>query len=214
MTKRKCCGCKERFPAESMTKHPCGWFHSFECSMQYARANRDKARAKMAAKAKSDAAAKVKAERADLRRRKEALKSRSDWMREAQTEFNKWVRLNNILWFIVRGEQVVCISCKKPPKKMNAGHYRSVGGNPELRFEPLNNHLQCEYCNTYLSGNLIDYRINLIKKIGLDKVEWLEGPHEPKKYTIDDIKEIKSRYSAMAKKCQAEINQLSLTEGC
>ena len=122
----------------------------------------------------------------EKKQRKEALKTLSDHIKELQVIFNQWKRL------IDKGNN--CISCDKPSKKENAGHYRSAGGNPELRFEPLNVHLQCEYCNTYLHGNLIDYRINLIKKIGLEKVEWLEGYHEPKNYTIDQIKGLKVLY--------------------
>ena len=118
--------------------------------------------------------------------RKDKLKTKSDYLKELQVIFNKWIRL--------RDKGLNCISCNKPAKKENAGHYRSVGGNPELRFEPLNNNLQCEYCNTYLHGNLIDYRINLIKKIGLEKVEWLEGAHKPKRYTTDNIKGLKVMY--------------------
>ena len=122
----------------------------------------------------------------EKKQRKEALKTSSDYKRELQVIFNKFIRL--------RDKGLNCISCQKPAKKENAGHYRSVGGNPELRFEELNNNLQCEYCNTYLHGNLIDYRINLIKKIGLKKVEWLEGKHEPKHYTIEQLKGLKVFY--------------------
>ena len=122
----------------------------------------------------------------EKKERKEKLKTNSDYLKELQVIFNKWIRL--------RDQGLNCISCQKPAKKENAGHYRSVGGNPELRFEPLNNNLQCEYCNTYLHGNLIDYRINLIKKIGIDKVEFLEGRHEPKHYSIDQIKGLKVMY--------------------
>ena len=141
-------------------------------------------------------AAQEKKERKVMREAKEKLKSRGEYAKEAQTAFNAWIRERD-------GGQV-CISCQKPPKKKNAGHYRSVGAAPELRFEPLNVHLQCEHCNTYLSSNAIDYRINLIKKIGADKLEWLEGPHEPKKYTIDDLKQIKADYKAKLKELKAD----------
>ena len=36
--------------------------------------------------------------------------------------------------------------------------------------------------------------------IGADKVAWLEGRHEAKRYTIDDLKEIKTKYRAMARR--------------
>jgi len=117
---------------------------------------------------------------------KEKLKTTSDYLKELQTVFNQWIRL--------RDKGNVCISCQKPAKKENAGHYRSVGSSPQLRFEPLNNNLQCEYCNTYLHANLINYRINLIKKIGLDKVEWLEQEHEPKHYSIPELILMKQEY--------------------
>jgi hypothetical protein len=49
------------------------------------------------------------------------------------------------------------------------------------------------------SGNLGPYRIELIKRIGQEKVDWLEGPHEPKRYTIDDLKAIKAHYRALTR---------------
>jgi len=122
---------------------------------------------------------------------KDNLKTNADHVRELQVIFNKYIRL--------RDKGLNCISCSKPAKKENAGHYRSAGGNPELRFEELNVHLQCEYCNTYLHGNLIDYRINLIKKIGIEKVNWLESKHEPKKYSIINLLEMKVLYRNLIK---------------
>lgn len=87
---------------------------------------------------------------------------------------------------------------------MNAGHYLSVGARPELRFEPLNVHLQDERCNNYLHGNLIAYRIELINRIGQDAVDKFEGKHPPKKYTIDDLKTIKETYRAKLKALTSE----------
>jgi hypothetical protein len=124
--------------------------------------------------------------------RREAIKSRSQWLKEAQEAFNAYIR--------ARDYGKPCISCKKNTgAKMNAGHYRSVGAAPELRFNELNVHLQCEHCNSFLSGNIIEYRINLAKQIGIDNLEWLEGPHEPAKYTIEDAKRIKAEYKRKLK---------------
>ena len=143
---------------------------------------------------KKSKAKKVKEWNKEKKVRKEALKTLSEYKKELQVIFNKFIRL--------RDKGLNCISCNKPAKKENAGHYRSVGGNPELRFEELNNNLQCEYCNTYLHGNLIDYRINLIKKIGIKKVEWLEGKHDPKHYTIEQIKGLKVMYRLKIKQLE------------
>jgi hypothetical protein len=81
-----------------------------------------------------------------------------------------------------------------PLRKANAGHYLSTAARPELRFHEHNVWRQCEQCNTYLSGNLIPYRANLIQRIGLPAVEALEGPHPAAKWTIDDLKAIKADY--------------------
>ena len=120
--------------------------------------------------------------RKEKKERKEALKTRSEWMQDLQDVFNTFIR--------TRDKDKPCISCGTFTGKMNAGHYKSVGGSPELRFNELNVHKQCEYCNTHLSANLIEYRIGLVKRIGVDKVEFLERKdHAPLKLTVDEIKE-------------------------
>ena len=80
--------------------------------------------------------------------------------------------------------------------KYDAGHYRTVGSNPALRFKPLNCHRQCSPCNTQLSWNIVNYRIALVKRIGAEAVDWLEGPHEAKKYTVEDLKAMTADYRA------------------
>jgi len=128
--------------------------------------------------------------RKEIAVRKEALKSRSDHMREAQTVFNQWVRL--------RDADQPCISCGRHHQgKYDAGHFRTTAACPELRFEPLNVWKQCVPCNQHKSGDILNYRINLVLRIGADKVAWIEGPHEPKRYTIEDLKEIKAHYRAL-----------------
>jgi hypothetical protein len=135
-------------------------------------------------------------ERKDIKVRKEKLKTRADHLREAQAAVNEYVRL--------RDAHLPCISCDSTPNdndlitgsRWDAGHYRSVGACPELRFEPLNIHRQCVKCNRNLSGNAVEYRIRLVLRIGADRVAWLEGPHEPRKYTVEEIKAIKAEYRA------------------
>jgi len=128
--------------------------------------------------------------RKSLRAAKERVKTKGQYMREAQTAFNAWVR--------ARDAGLPCISCGTTADvQYAAGHFRSAGGHPELRFEPLNVHLQCNRnCNMAKSGNLGPYRFELIKRIGQDKVDWLEGPHEPKRYTVDELKAITAEYRA------------------
>lgn len=112
------------------------------------------------------------------------------WTKKTQTVFNRYIR--------ERDKGQACISCgRKTGCKMNAGHYRSVGAMPYLRFEPKNVHIQCEHCNSFKSGNIGDYRIGLINKLGLKDVEWLEGEHKPKHYSIDDLKALIEQYNGL-----------------
>ena len=135
-------------------------------------------------------------ERREIKVRKEKLKSRADYLREAQAAVNEFIRL--------RDGHLPCISCDSLPNdhdlmtgsRWDAGHYRSVGACPELRFEPLNIHRQCVRCNRNLSGNAVEYRIRLVLRIGAEKVDWLEGPHPARKYTVEEIKAIKADYRA------------------
>jgi len=121
---------------------------------------------------------------------KEKLKSRSDWLKECQVLYNRLIRLMDA----ERYEKYGCISCGSKTGKLNAGHYRSVGSAPELRFslDPLNCWIQCEHCNTHLSANLILYRKNLVS-MGID-IDYLESKHEAKHYSIPDIKELIAQF--------------------
>ena len=135
--------------------------------------------------------------RRDIQVRKEKLKSRADHLREAQAAFNEWIRL--------RDADRPCVSCGRHHEgQYHAGHYRSVGANPELRFEPLNVWKQCAPCNTHLSGNLVNYRLSLMQLIGPEKVDWLEGPHPACKHTVEEIKTIKAEYRAKARELKKE----------
>ncbi|MET3051924.1 recombination protein NinG [Pseudomonas alkylphenolica] len=175
---KTCKACGEKFvPSFNSTQVVC----SVKCAQVHAPANLDKARKAIAQR-----------ERREIQVRKQKLKSRADYVREAQAVFNQWVRL--------RDEAQPCISCGRHHQgKYDAGHYRTVGGNPELRFEPLNCHKQCVPCNQHKSGDIVNYRINLVQRIGAEKVAWLEGPHQAQHYTIDDLNAIKAEYRGKIK---------------
>lgn len=143
--------------------------------------------------------AKVKREQKDAKARKDEIKSvkarlrqlsendRPKALRAAQAQFNKYIRL--------RDRKQPCISCGRASGcKVNAGHYLSVKAHPELRFDELNVNLQCEHCNCYLSGNLINYRSGILERFGQERLDYLEGPHKPKKYTVPEIKAITEIY--------------------
>ena len=124
-------------------------------------------------------------------------KDRSWWLKKTQIDFNRMIRL--------RDKDLPCISCgtTNPNIQYAAGHFRTVGAAGELRFNYLNCHKQCNAnCNQARSGNIGEYRIGLVKKIGLEAVEALEGPHEPMKYTIDDLKQLRVEIKAKIKELE------------
>ena len=89
-------------------------------------------------------------------------------LKKADLKFHAWIRK--------RDEGLGCICCVgKHYSEIQAGHYYSSGKFPNLRFNELNVNGQAKTCNYYKHGNLIDYRVNLIKKIGLNKVEELDN---------------------------------------
>ena len=166
--------CGISFPPQRLCQKVC----SPKCGLAVKDVNQEKARKSLA-----------QIERREIKVRKEKLKSRADHLKDTQIAFNAWVR--------ARDAELPCISCGRHHQgKYDAGHYRTVGSNPALRFEPLNCHRQCSPCNTQLSGNIVNYRIELVKRIGAEAVEWLEGPHEAKKYTVDELKAMTDEYRA------------------
>jgi hypothetical protein len=125
-------------------------------------------------------------------RLKKELMSLQDWLKLAQMTFNKYIRH--------RDKGLNCISCDKPPKKANAGHYFSQGGHSNVRFHEDNVHLQCEHCNSFLSGNLLNYRIGIEKRIGTARLIVLEViAHETKKWTVQELNEIIETYKRKLK---------------
>ena len=133
-------------------------------------------------------------ERKEIKVRKEKLKSRGEHMREAQQAFNEFIRARD------QAEGHPCISSGKPldwsGNAVDAGHYRSVGSAPHLRFDERNCHAQSKQDNRFLSGNAVDYRICLIARIGQEAVDALEADQSVRKYTIEEIKAIKAEYRA------------------
>jgi len=132
----------------------------------------------------------------EKKERKEALKTNSDYVRELQVVFNKFIRL--------RDKEKGCISCDKPLNtKFDAGHFYSTGSYPELRFNEDNVFGQCVFCNQHKHGNLIEYGLNLPKRIGLDKIlELRKLINVPKKYTIDELKGLKVLYKLKIKQLE------------
>ena len=134
----------------------------------------------------------AKVERAEIKKRKEALKTRSDYLKEAQRAFNAFIRERD------RQAGHACISSGRAldwsGNQVDAGHYRSTGAAPHLRFHEDNAHAQSKHDNQWLSGNAVDYRIRLIERIGLERVEALEADQSSPKWTAEDLRQIRDTY--------------------
>jgi len=172
MRQKKCKICKEKFTPMRPLQMVCG----YKCSHEYAKLQKQKAWKK------------------EKKERKEKLMTRSEHLNLLQKVFNAYIRK--------RDKGLPCISCGTQAKvQYDAGHYRSVGAHPELRFNEKNVHKQCRKCNSYWGGNLIEYRKGLIKRIGENEVIELErNDHPPLKLNTDEIKENIKYYRKLIKK--------------
>ncbi|WP_421551770.1 recombination protein NinG [Pseudomonas yamanorum] len=171
--------CGISFPPQRLGQAVC----SPKCGLAIKDINQAKARKSLA-----------QIERREIKIRKEKLKSRGEHMREAQQAFNEYVRTRD------QAAGHLCISSGKPldwsGNAVDAGHYRSVGSAPHLRFDERNCHAQSKQDNRFLSGNAVDYRIGLIARIGQEAVDALEADQSVRKYTVEQIKGIKAYYRA------------------
>lgn len=141
--------------------------------------------------------AKSKAWKKTKKNMQENLETIQDLVKATQIVFNKYIRL--------RDKDELCISCKQKPKKSNAGHYYNANNHWNVRFDENNVHLQCEHCNTFLSGNLINYRENLLKKIGAEEFNVLEGKSKvTRKFTKEELKEIIETYKKKIKQYETQ----------
>lgn len=171
----KCKSCREKFARQSPWQVAC----SPDCAEKLVKSKKEKAERK-ADKAKKD-----------------RLKTRSDYIKDAQTVFNAFIR--------ERDKNQPCISCGTPLAQaavgggFDCGHYRSVGSAPNMRFNEANAHGQCKQCNRYLSGNAIEYRRGLISRYGVSFVDVVESNQSVQKFTIDDLKAIIAYYKLKLK---------------
>lgn len=106
--------------------------------------------------------------------------------KKAQDIFNKWIRN--------RDKYERCISCGGPVEQ--AGHYFSSGHFSSLTFDEMNVNGQDIRCNMFLNGNLIYYRMGLVKKYGEDAVRELEKKAEVRvyKWSRTELEEIINKY--------------------
>ena len=180
---KRCKVCRKEFDPRLPMQTVC----SPSCALSLAKSKR----------AKEEKREQVRQRKAD-RERKEAIKTLPKLLKEAQEAVNSYVR--------ARDADLPCISCGNPPPDLSglhagrdAGHYRSVGSAPHIRFNLDNIHAQCVSCNKFKAGNAADYRLGLIERIGLPRVEALEADYSVKKWHKDEVRAIRDEYRRKAR---------------
>ena len=141
-----------------------------------------------------------KAERKETKLKLDAMQTKPQLVKKAQTAFNSYIRARDV------GKP--CISCDKPldggANTFDAGHYRSVGSAPHMRYVEDQVHGQCKKCNRHLSGNAVEYRKRLLERIGLERLEQIESDNVLRKYTKEALIEIARHYNEQARQLTKE----------
>jgi hypothetical protein len=184
--------------------------------MQYARANQDKARAKLQAKAKADIKVKKKADRKAV---KDFNRSDLKWQhKQTQPVFNRMRVLEEKLWFQERGMAPECISCGNPlgSDQWCCGHFKTRGAQSGLRYDRKNTFLQHNHrCNMNLSGdiegskNTRGYKKGLLERFGKDEgqaiIDYCEAHTAPVKWAWQDIEEMRKEFAKRVRELETRL---------
>ena len=171
---KKCKNCLELFTPYRSLQMVC----SAKCSFEYAIKQKEKK------------------EQKDWKERKKVMKkdmlTKSDYIKILQQLVNRFVR---------QRDGNYCISCDAPINgKVDAGHLFSVGNYPSVRFDLRNINSQCIKCNQFNGGSILEYRENLIKKIGQKEFDELDKlAHQNRMFDIEEIKEMIQKFKELTK---------------
>jgi hypothetical protein len=187
---KSCKVCRARFEPRMPLQVACG----LACAAEHGK--------KVTAQQK---AKKQRAERAQDKAKLDGMKTYPQLVADCQKAFNAVVRH--------RDEGQPCICCGREQTKVDAlhghgwdcGHFRSTGSAPHLRFNFDNAHRQLVYCNRHGAGRAVDYRLGLIARIGLARVEALEADNTPAKWTHDDLRRMTKEFRAQLKQLKEQM---------
>ena len=122
---------------------------------------------------------------ATKKKKRKKLQPLPKLLKKVQVVFNTWIRN--------RDKDKGCISCLGQVRQ--SGHFISQGSSSFLRFHEDNCNGQCVGCNMFKHGNLILYRIRLVKKIKEKRVKYLEdNMHVVKKWKRDELEAMLEKY--------------------
>lgn len=191
---RNCKVCKTRFKPETVYQWWCNEEHRIEYAVLVMKDKRSRDQASELKRRRE----KEREEKKELKVRKINAKPKTYWIKQAQQAVNAFVR--------ARDSNLPCVSCgTTSAAQWDAGHYRTTAAAPQFRFDPRQIHKQCSVCNQHKSGNIVPYRVELIKRIGIETVEAIENNHERRSYTVEELKGIRDYY-------RLELKQLKETQ--
>jgi len=185
---RPCQVCKEPYVQYNSLQKVC---RKFDCQLQFALKFADK----------SDALRK-KAERKELREKKENIKRPKEWRADAQKAFNAYIRY--------RDRNELCICCDKPMKinsiggSYDCGHFRTRAAAPQLAFNEDNAFGQRVHCNRFRSGNQKAMEMGIRKRIGDARVDAILNNNAIRIFSIEDYKEIIATFKLKLKELKAK----------
>lgn len=190
---RKCRYCRQDIPKRKDCTDPyqragfCSKDHAVEHESQKALKALEKKKAAERRKAQDQA----KRERQKQRERKEKLKSRTDWVSDAQ----KWK--NRVV--VAEDKPKGCISCGSHDVT-DAGHFFHRGTKyrtARLTLDRRNLNGQCRHCNSFTGGgNQYEYQKGYIARYGQEAFKELEefkratDRGEVPELTIDECKQV------------------------
>lgn len=167
---KKCKVCKESFTPRSSFQVAC----SPTCAQEYVKLE------------------KAKKDRQERQKGLAALKTKRDYIKEAQRVWNSYVR--------ARDAGKPCCSCGAKPGQvfggsMDCSHYRSTGAAPHLRFHLHNAAAACVKCNRWLGGNVVALRAGLVERIGEEKILAVEANNSIRKFSDEYLIRLKKIFA-------------------
>jgi hypothetical protein len=116
----------------------------------------------------------------------------TEWKEKFQKIFNSYIR--------ERDRKKNCVSCdRKLIGKFDAGHFFDTTYQ-FLRFNENNVHAQCVHCNKHKRSNAHEYRFNIIKRITIDDLKYLDIHRNDKcTLTVEEIKALIDLYRQKTK---------------
>lgn len=211
---KKCAfkGCGEKFtPTVSSAQMTC---RTPKCALGYVEQQKEEKEKKRKRKITQD-----------RRQYEEENKSVKKRTAEVQIHVNLYVRMRDFF--------KPCISCGKSREQIekeqgfktggawDAGHYISRGHAPQLRFNLKNIHKQCKSCNggsgrfsTQEKTTSAKYRANLVKRVGVEAVEFLENDETLRKFDREYCDRAKAIFRKKARIQKKRVDQqLMFMEG-